>query len=62
MKDIESTLEAKGEIIEKMEKTFNFRNSWIKKKNPGPDEIIEDYPKLLDFNGQLVGRFYCFKI
>lgn len=54
MRQTEPTEETKAEIIENMEKTFFFRNNWIKRQRPSAEEILEDYPRFLDFNGKLV--------
>lgn len=44
----------KGEIMQTLAETYPNRRSWIKKQKPSANEIFQKYPRLLDFNGEMV--------
>lgn len=37
-----------------LEETFMNRRMWINEKGPTIAEIVEEYPRLLDFDGDMV--------
>lgn len=57
MRQTKSTAVTQSEIIRNMKKTFEFRNNWMRNNKPDPEEILENYPKFLDFNGEIVSFF-----
>lgn len=44
----------KNKIIDWLAETFPNRRAWINEKGPSISEIVELYPRLLDFDGSMV--------
>ncbi|KAH0546736.1 hypothetical protein KQX54_014472 [Cotesia glomerata] len=43
-------------IVSLMDETREFRRYWINTKHPTITEIFEEYPRLLDYNGERIDR------
>lgn len=54
MKSLPSLEVNKKLIFEAMEETYHIRRNFIVKRKPSMAEILEEFPKLKDFNGALV--------
>lgn len=48
--------ECKQEIFQAMEDTFRMRRHFIVKIIPSMERILEEFPKLKDFNGAIVSK------
>ncbi|XP_057323486.1 uncharacterized protein LOC130670103 isoform X5 [Microplitis mediator] len=44
----------KKQIISYLKDTRNFRRDWIRSTNPSITEIFEMYPRLIDYNGEMI--------
>ena len=56
MKNKNLTEASKPEIISSLMQTFPYRRQWIEDSIPAVFEVFKKNTRLLDYNGEIVGR------
>ncbi|CAH2085699.1 unnamed protein product [Euphydryas editha] len=56
MKNCNPTDQNKEKIITLLEETRSFRRQWIEQSSPTISEIFTQYPRLLDYDGEMIER------
>lgn len=54
----EGTVENKAEIVQKLKETFASRRNWIQSENPTVKMVLDKYPRLSDYGGEMVSFLY----
>ncbi|KAH0534758.1 hypothetical protein KQX54_008080 [Cotesia glomerata] len=56
LRKFEDQITAFKKIIKLLEDTREFRRQWIEQSGPTISEVFTNYPRLLDFNGEMIER------